>query len=54
MDLVGVVEVQYQGQPILGLFFGEVFVWPDPWWDTWDEGTSVLWQNVWHNRWSEE
>jgi hypothetical protein len=52
MDLVGVVEVKYQGQPILGLFHGKTFVWPDPWTDIWDEGSAANWDGNWHDMWT--
>lgn len=53
MDLEGVVRATQGGDEILGMYFGKTFVWPDPWWDLWDEGTNVLWENVWRNQWSE-
>ena len=37
---------------ITGIWFGTVYVWPDPWADTWDEGASVIWEGVWRNQWS--
>lgn len=52
MDLVGTVEVKYQGQPIHGLFHGNDFLWPDPWTDIWDEGTAIVWEQRWHDRWT--
>ena len=52
MDLRGVVKAYNDGVEIKGMFFGNTFVWPDPWTDTWDEGVAVYWDSVWRNMWS--
>ncbi len=52
MDLIAVAAAVQGGTQILGMFHGKDFVWPDPWTDIWDEGTTVLWENVWHDRWT--
>ena len=40
------------GQPIVAVYCGDDFIWPDPWTDVWDEGTAVSWENVWRDKWS--
>lgn len=52
MDLTAVSAAVQDGTPILGMFHGNDFVWPDPWTDIWDEGTLILWENAWHDRWT--
>lgn len=52
MDLIDVVAAKYDGTDILGIFIGTTFVWPDPWMDTWDEGSSVQWEVSWRDMWS--
>lgn len=52
MDLFGVAELIHDGQPVLGLFHGDDFVWPDPWTDIWMEDTLRIWDSGWHDAWT--
>jgi hypothetical protein len=52
MDLNGVVAVVQDGTPILGIFHGNDFVWPDPWEDTWSEVSGQFWDSVWRDAWT--
>ena len=52
MDLRNVTRVVNDGTEIKGVWFGTTFVWPDPWVDLWDEGTSIYWEDMWRNAWT--
>jgi hypothetical protein len=50
----GVISAVCDSTPIVGIWFNDSFLWPDPWTDIWEEGgTAPLWQNEWRNQWSE-
>ena len=52
MDLNDVAQAVQDGEEIVGMWYGTVFVWPDPWWDIWADESPQLWEDVWHNAWT--
>jgi hypothetical protein len=52
MDLQGVARVVHGGNDIAGIWYGNIFVWPDPWWDIWYDDEPRLWENAWSDLWS--
>lgn len=52
MDLENVVAVVQNGTPIVGIYHGNDFVWPDPWLDTWSEVSGKHWDSLWRDAWT--
>ena len=52
LSLQGVTRCFNDNVEIFGLWYGNVFVWPDPWTDIWDDGSYAHWTDAWHDLWS--
>ena len=52
MDFKDVTRAVNDGTEIKGIWIGNDFVWPDPWTDLWDEGTTIIWENAWRDAWT--
>ncbi len=52
MDMLGVGSVICDDTQIIGIWLGNIFIWPDPWTDIWDEGHAVSREDGWGDKWS--
>lgn len=52
MDFTNVVAVKQNTTPIVGVYHGNDFIWPDPWQDVWSEVSGQFWDSVWRDKWT--